>query len=168
MELADGTLFILQAADNDDCRRVLQPLLEPWRHGRARMDDQRGSGPMLADETWVSPISPLFYQTSITVRPDGVGFFRPTRMTRRCLRHVQVSTGPAYADVNRHSPMTISRGCPYPAVSDFLPTLTAAHFQRSLATGVDRCGRILSYEVLQIGACARDQQLSFRETQWPA
>ena len=73
-----GALYILQSRPITTIADVFYSrALEPWRNDREANPDlpSRIWSRMLADETWVSPISPLFYNIHNST-PGRVGFLR--------------------------------------------------------------------------------------------
>jgi phosphohistidine swiveling domain-containing protein len=149
---AAGVLHVLQSRPITTLADVFYSRsLEPWKNDPAAHPDdpERIWSRMLADETWVSPISPLFYNVHNST-PGRVQFLRShgdrTKLPPDLFKYHRAT---AYADVNLirrmyeyQPPIARIRG-----ILNFLPEGMQQSFSRAPWRWAGRMRRILSYEM---------------------
>lgn len=168
----NGQLFILQSRPITTIADVYYSrYLEPWKDNPKADPDskQRVWSRMMADETWVSPISPLFYDihnltaarsnyirlhdSDVELPPDIFKYHRAI----------------AYADVNvirrmyEYQPrMARIRG-----VVNFLPRDLQVHFLSAPWRWMGRLRRMLRYEFQQRNVRSFFHNYDYVNNQWP-
>ena len=168
-----GELLILQSRPITTIADVYYSrALEPWKADPTARPDapQRLWSRMLADETWVSPISPLFYNVHNST-PGRVGFFRshgdtfplPVDM----FKYYQAT---AYADtaVIRRMYEYQPRIARIQGVVNFLPPSMQDSFRRTPWRWHGRLRRILSYELANRRMRSITHNYRYVAAQWPA
>jgi len=124
---------------------------------------------MLADETWVSPISPLFYNIHNST-PGRVGFFRSHGDTAPLPPDMfKYHQATAYADT-----AVIQRMYEYQprlariqGIVNFLPPSQQERFRRAPWRWPGRLRRILSYELNNRAMRSLTRNYRYVEAQWP-
>lgn len=169
---SEGKVFVLQSRPITTLEDIYYSRhIEPWRDSADADPDKEGRlwSRMLADETWVSPISPIFYNIHNST-PGRVQFIRshgdrsilPSDMFKyhRAIAYVDISVlfkmysfQPKFARIR--------------AVQNFVPAEFQQEFRDMPFRWLGRLRRMLSYEVVQ------RRQRSFFQThkrvvnQWP-
>ncbi|MDB6100952.1 MAG: hypothetical protein JWO52_951 [Gammaproteobacteria bacterium] len=168
-----GELFILQSRPITTIADVFYSrMLEPWQQdSTANPDDPaRIWSRMLADETWVSPISPLFYNVHNST-PGRVGFFRShgddAPLPPDMFKYHQAT---AYADVAviRRMYEYQPRLARIQGILNFVPPSLQEAFRRAPWCWRGRLRRILSYELFNRRMRSLLHNYRFVQDQWPA
>lgn len=168
----DGKLFILQSRPITTIADVFYSrLLEPWQQDEAANPDDpaRIWSRMLADETWVSPISPLFYNVHNST-PGRVGFFRvhgdDSPLPADMFKYHQAT---AYADVAviRRMYEYQPRLARIQGIVNFVPPSQQTAFRQSAWRWRGRLRRILSYEFSNRRMRSLTNNYRFVQAQWP-
>ncbi|HVO45044.1 MAG TPA: PEP/pyruvate-binding domain-containing protein [Steroidobacteraceae bacterium] len=168
-----GQLYILQSRPITTIADVYYSrLIEPWRADPSARPDSpdRLWSRMLADETWVSPISPLFYNVHNST-PGRVGFFRShgdkSALPPDMFKYHQAT---AYADT-----AVISRMYEYQprlariqGIVNFLPPSLQPGFRRAPWRWRGRLRRVLSYELFNRRMRSLTNNHKYVAAQWPA
>lgn len=168
-----GELFILQSRPITTIADVFYSrMLEPWKNDPSARPDapERLWSRMLADETWVSPISPLFYNVHNST-PGRVGFFRShgdkSPLPADMFKYHQAT---AYADT-----AVIQRMYEYQpriariqGIINFLPPSLQEGFRRAPWRWQGRLRRILSYELGNRAMRSIFRNYRYVQAQWPA
>jgi pyruvate,water dikinase len=169
----DGQLYILQSRPITTIADVFYSRnLEPWRQEVAANPDapQRVWSRMLADETWVSPISPLFYNVHNST-PGRVGFFRAhgdnAPLPPDMFKYHQAT---AYVDVAvvRRMYEYQPRLARIQGILNFVPRNQQDAFSKAPWRWRGRLRRILSYEFSNRRMRALANNYRFVQAQWPA
>jgi phosphohistidine swiveling domain-containing protein len=169
----DGKLFILQSRPITTIADVFYSRrLEPWQQDGAADPDApaRVWSRMLADETWVSPISPLFYNVHNST-PGRVGFFRAhgdnSPLPPDMFKYHQAT---AYVDVAviRRMYEYQPRLARIQGILNFVPPSQQDGFRRAAWRWRGRLRRILSYEVSNRRMRSLANNHRFVQAQWPA
>ncbi len=168
----NGRLFVLQSRPITTIADVFYSrILEPWKgNPEAKPDDpNRIWSRMLADETWVSPISPLFYNIHNST-PGRVGFIRShgdkSYLPPDLFKYHRAT---AYADIQlirrmyEYQPQIARiRG-----ILNFLPTHIQSDFKKSPFRWAGRLRRMLSYEFTGRQTRSLFENYRYVNTQWP-
>lgn len=148
----NGTLYILQSRTITTIADVFYSrMLEPWKDSVEADPDNSGRlwSRMLADETWVSPISPLFYNIHNST-PGRVGFIRSHGDTSYLPPDLfKYHRATAYADIRmiRRMYEFQPRMARIRGILNFVPESMQADFRDSPFRWRGRLRRMLSYEV---------------------
>jgi phosphohistidine swiveling domain-containing protein len=170
---AGGRLHILQSRPITTLADVYYSReLEPWQTDPEANPDtpERVWSRMLADETWVSPISPLFYNVHNST-PGRVQFFRShgdkSKLPPDIFKYHRAT---AYADIAviqrmyEYQPrMARIRG-----ILNFVPPSMQDDFSRAPWRWRGRLRRILSYELHNRAMRSMLRTYRYVEAQWPA
>ncbi|MDB6101309.1 MAG: ppsA 1, partial [Gammaproteobacteria bacterium] len=168
-----GELFVLQSRPITTIADVFYSrMLEPWQQDRAANPDDpaRIWSRMLADETWVSPISPLFYNVHNST-PGRVGFFRShgddAPLPPDMFKYHQAT---AYADVSviRRMYEYQPRLARIQGILNFVPPSLQEAFRRAPWRWGGRLRRMLSYELFNRRMRSLIHNYRFVQEQWPA
>jgi phosphohistidine swiveling domain-containing protein len=168
-----GELFILQSRPITTLADVFYSrALEPWKDDPAADPDHpdRLWSRMLADETWVSPISPLFYNIHNST-PGRVAFIRSHGDTSPLPPDLfKYHRATAYADVRLiqrmyefQPPIARIRG-----VLSFLPAEMRDDLRRRRFRWLGRLRRMLSYEFHNRSMRSLFSNYNYVQAQWPA
>lgn len=147
----NGELFILQSRPITTIADVFYSrMIEPWKDSPEADPDNpdRLWSRMLADETWVSPISPLFYNIHNST-PGRVGFIRSHGDTSYLPPDLfKYHRATAYADIQmiRRMYEFQPRLARIRGILNFLPKSMEAEFRDSPFRWRGRLRRMLSYE----------------------
>lgn len=168
----DGALYVLQSRPITTIADVYYSrYLEPWRNDAKAAPDseQRVWSRMLADETWVSPISPLFYNIHNST-PGRVQFFRShgdkSELPPDIFKYHRAT---AYADVAvirrmyEYQPrMARIRG-----ILNFVPEAMREDFRQARWRWSGRLRRMLSYEIENRRMRSFFSNWRYVQQQWP-
>jgi phosphohistidine swiveling domain-containing protein len=168
----DGELFILQSRPITTLADVFYSrYLEPWKDDPVADPDDASRlwSRMLADETWVSPISPLFYNIHNST-PGRVAFIRSHGDTSPLPPDLfKYHRATAYADVRLiqrmyefQPPLARIRG-----VLNFLPTDMQDDLRRRPFRWLGRLRRSLSYEFQNRAMRSLFSNHRYIQAQWP-
>lgn len=169
----DGRLFILQSRPITTIADVFYSReLEPWRNDPKADPDSESRiwSRMLADETWVSPISPLFYNVHNST-PGRIAFLRshgdPDVMPPDIFKYHRAT---AYADVAliRRMYEYQPRLARIRGIRNFLPASMQAAFAAAPWRWRGRLRRILSYEFHQREMRSLFRNYRYVNEQWPS
>lgn len=169
----DGRLFILQSRPITTIADVYYSrALEPWRNDPAADPDnpERIWSRMLADETWVSPISPLFYNVHNST-PGRVAFIRSHGDRRELPPDIfKYHRATAYADVDliRRMYEFQPKLARIRGVCNFLPADMEDEFKRAPFRWLGRLRRSLSYEFQDRRIKSFFRNYEYVQKQWPA
>jgi pyruvate,water dikinase len=167
-----GQLYVLQSRPITTIADVYYSRgIEPWQNDPAADPDNpsRTWSRMLADETWVSPISPLFYNVHNST-PGRVGFIRshgdrsplPPDMFKyhRATAYVDVSVIRRMYEFQPR--MARIRG-----IVNFLPAGTQESFRQAPWRWRGRLRRVLSYEFENRSMRSFFRNFRHVQAQWP-
>lgn len=170
---AGGRLHVLQSRPITTIADVFYSrYLEPWQKDAAADPDDPGRewSRMLADETWVSPISPLFYNIHNST-PGRVGFLR-SHGDRRPLPPdmFKYHRATAYVDVRviRRMYEYQPRSARIRGILNFVPASQRAAFADARWRWRGRLRRMLSYELSNRRVRSIFNNYRYVERQWPA
>lgn len=168
-----GQLYILQSRPITTIADVFYSrYLEPWQNDAlaAPDDPQRTWSRMLADETWVSPISPLFYNVHNST-PGRVAFIRihgdQTPLPPDLFKYHRAT---AYADVSliRRMYEFQPRSARIRGVLNFLPTSMQEGLRTAPWRWRGRLRRLLTYEFSNRAMRSFANNHRYVQAQWPA
>lgn len=169
----DGRLYLLQSRPITTIADVFYSrALEPWRDNPAADPDSdtRVWSRMLADETWVSPISPLFYNVHNST-PGRVQFLRSHGDKLQLPPDIfKYHRATAYADVALIRRMYEYQPCiaRIRGILNFLPAGMQQEFARTPWRWFGRLRRVLSYEFSNRRMRSLFHNYRYVQAQWPA
>jgi len=167
-----GELFILQSRPITTIADVFYSReLEPWKDTAEADPDNPGRiwSRMLADETWVSPISPLFYNIHNST-PGRVGFIRShgdkSHLPPDLFKYHRAT---AYADIDMIRRMYAfqPRLARIRGILNFVPENMQGDFQKSPFRWTGRLRRMLSYEIENRETRSFFKNYRHVNSQWP-
>lgn len=168
----DGELFILQSRPITTIADVYYArAIEPWRDSPTADPDHPGRiwSRMLADETWVSPISPLFYNIHNST-PGRVAFIRSHGDTQPLPPDIfKYHQATAYADIRLIERMYAFQPklARIQAILNFLPRERQDEFSQARWQWPGRLRRILSYEFHDRKRRSFFHNYKWVNAQWP-
>lgn len=168
----DETLYILQSRPITTIADVYYSrAIEPWRNDPAADPDRPGRlwSRMLADETWVSPISPLFYNIHNST-PGRVAFIRSHGDTKPLPPDLfKYHRATAYVDVSLIERMYAFQPqlARIQAILNFVPRDRQIGLANAKWRWIGRLRRMLSYEIKDREWRSFFRNYAWVNAQWP-